>query len=66
MTAHEVEDFSLKIKSTGELRKFNLLSEEKFMRGLDKSARVVSQFDMNKLEIEYDYDTESEQIVHSK
>jgi len=42
-----------------------LLSEEKFMKGLDKNNRV-SQFDMNKLEIEYDYDTESEQIAHSK
>jgi len=59
LATHGVEDFSLKVKSTGELRKFNLLSEEKFMKGLDNDARV-SQFDMNKLEIEYDYDTESE------
>lgn len=66
MSTHEVEDFSLKVKSTGELRKFNLLSEEKFMKNLDNNARRVSQFDMNKLEIEYDYDTESEQIAHSK
>ena len=65
LATHEVEDFNLKVKSTGELRKFNLLSEEKFMKGLDNSARV-SQFDMNKLEIEYDYDTDVEQIVHSQ
>lgn len=29
------------------------------MKHLDKRA-AVSRFDMNKLEIEYDYDTESE------
>lgn len=35
------------------------------MKGLDSNAKV-SQFDMNKLEIEYDYDTEFEQICHSQ
>lgn len=35
------------------------------MSGLDQNAHV-SRFDMNKLEIEYDYDTESEQVGHSK
>ena len=44
---------------------FNLINEEKFMQSLDKRARV-SQYDMNKLEVEYDYDTETEQIAHSK
>lgn len=66
LATHEVSDLSLKVKSTGELRGFNLLSEEKFMKGLDKSAHVVSKFDMNKLEIEYDYDTDLEQIGHSQ
>ena len=57
LSNHDVEDFALKVKSTGEVRNFNLLSEEKFMKGLDNNAHV-SKFDMNKLEIEYDYDTE--------
>ena len=65
MAAHSLEDIELKIKSSGESRKFNLLSEERFMKDLD-SRHAVSSFDMNKLEVEYDYDTESEQIGHSK
>lgn len=35
------------------------------MKHLDQKA-TVSHFDMNKLEVEYDYDTELEQIGHSK
>jgi len=35
------------------------------MKNLDQKA-AVSHFDMNKLEVEYDYDTELEQIGHSK
>ena len=66
LASHEIEDFSLKVKSTGELRRFNLLSEEKLIKDLDDNVRRVSQYDMNKLEIEYDYDTECEQIGHSK
>ncbi len=60
-----MEDFQLKVKSTGTERTFNILSEEKFLKNLDNKA-TVSHFDMNKLEVEYDYDTESEQINHSK
>jgi len=36
------------------------------MKGLDHGKSTVSQFDMSKLEVEYDYDTESEQIATSK
>ena len=35
------------------------------MKHLD-SRHAVSRYDMNKLEVEYDYDTENEQIVHSR
>jgi len=35
------------------------------MKGLDHANSRVSQFDMSKLEVEYDYDTESEQIATS-
>ena len=66
LASQGIEDFTLKVKSTGEQKKFNLLSEEKFIKGLDNNMRRVSQYDMNKLEIEYDYDTEVEQIGHSK
>ena len=66
LASQGIEDFTLKVKSTGEQKKFNLLSEEKFIKGLDNNMRRVSQYDMNKLEIEYDYDTESEQIGHSQ
>jgi len=55
----------LKVKSTGQTRAFNLLSEERLLKDLDCKA-AVSRFDMDKLEVEYDYDTESEQIVHSR
>jgi len=36
------------------------------MKALDHGKSTVSQFDMSKLEVEYDYDTESEQIATSK
>ena len=65
LAQHEVEDFALRVKSTGESKKFNLISEEGFLKSLDRNARV-SHYDMNKLEVEYDYDTELEQIGHSK
>ena len=35
------------------------------MKNLDKTNKV-SPFDMYKLEVEYDYDTDREQIVNSK
>ena len=53
------------MKASGEGRKFNMLSEERFLKHLD-SRNAVSRYDMNKLEVEYDYDTENEQIVHSR
>ena len=53
------------MKATGEGRTFNMLSEERFLKHLD-SRNAVSRYDMNKLEVEYDYDTENEQIVHSR
>jgi len=46
------------VKSSGEQKKFSLLDEEKFMPGLNGVR--VTQFDMSKLEVEYDYDTEQE------
>ena len=63
---HHVEDFSLKVKSScGETKTFSLIEEASLLKGLDKDAKI-SHYDMSKLEVEYDYDTENEQIQHSK
>ena len=59
VAAHELEDFQLKVKETGAMRKFNVIKEDKLMKALDHFNRV-SKYDMNKLEVEYDYDTETE------
>lgn len=31
-----------------------------------KNSTIVTDFDMSKLEVEYDYDTEGEQITYSR
>ena len=59
LATQPIEDMTLKIKSSGESKHFSLLSEEKFMSQLDRNAKV-SHFDMSKLEVEYDYDTDRE------
>jgi len=51
-------------KSSKELKRFNLLDED-VLKGI-KMSQAVSKFDMNRLEVEYDYETESEQIKQSK
>jgi hypothetical protein len=42
---------------------FNLLQESE-LKGLMKCGQI-SRYDMNKLEVEYDYDTDKEQITYS-
>ena len=42
-----------------------MVSEEKFMKRQSKNS-IIKRCDMSKLEDEYDYDTESEQIIQSK
>ena len=59
---HGVSDFTLKMKGSGEAKTFGVLSEEKLTKSLDHKGRVAP-FDMDKLEVEYDYDTENEQIT---
>lgn len=54
-----VEDFALRVKASGEEKTFSCVSEDNLMKTLDCKNKV-SQFDMCKLEVEYDYDTESE------
>ena len=65
LAQHELESIKLKSKSTGEEKSFSLVKEERLLKDLDRRSRV-SRYDMSKLEVEYDYDTESEQIAHSK
>ena len=41
------------------------LFEESNMKSFEKNT-IIQGFDMSKLEVEYDYDTDSEQRTHSK
>ena len=53
----------LRNKKTGEVRPFNLYSGTSCPKFL--SNEIVSNFDMKKLEVEYDYDTDKDQMGHS-
>ena len=53
------------MKSSGKSLKFSMISEERFMKRQSKNS-MIKRCDMSKLEDEYDYDTESEQIIQSK
>jgi len=46
------------------VKKFSLLAESSVANLAKNSA--LSRFDMSKLEVEYDYDTENEQITQSQ
>jgi len=46
------------------VKKFSLLSESSIANF--KKNTQFSRFDMSKLEVEYDYDTENEQITQSQ
>ena len=54
----------LRDKVTGRVMEFPLY-DEKCLDGF-KDNEIVTRFDMSKLEIEYDYDTDNEQLTHSK
>lgn len=54
---------TLRNKVTGELKKFSIFKDE-LLSGI-KQSESVSRFDMTRLEVEYDYDTETEQIKQS-
>ena len=55
---------TLRNKRTGEIQQFSLFRESLLPNYMQNA--VVTNFDMRKLEIEYDYDTDSDQIDHSK
>ena len=63
-TQHKLENFPLNVKGTNEMKCFNLLQESE-LKGLMKCGQI-SRYDMNKLEVEYDYDTDKEQITYSQ
>lgn len=54
---------TLRNKVTGELKKFSIFKDE--LLSEIKQSESVSRFDMTRLEVEYDYDTETEQIKQS-
>lgn len=56
-------EFKLRVKGSDECKTFSLVSEGS-LKGLRRCEKV-SNFDMNKLEVEYDYDTDKEQIIQS-
>ena len=55
---------TLRNKRTGEVQQFSLFREILLPNYMQNA--VVTNFDMRKLEIEYDYDTDVDQIDHSK
>ena len=63
MVQNNILDFELKDVKNDSVKKFSLL-EEASMTNLHKSS--FQNYDMSKLEVEYDYDTEKEQIKYSK
>jgi hypothetical protein len=58
------EQLKLRNKKTGEITSFSLFKERQTTGFLDHV--IVTNFDMKKLEVEYDYDTDSDQICHSR
>lgn len=57
-------NLKLRDKKTGQVVEFSLLNEED-IKGF-KNNSIVTGFDMSKLEVEYDYDTDFEQAKQSK
>jgi len=55
---------TLRNKRTGETMPFSLFKEQSLQSYMDSA--IVTKFDMSKLEIEYDYDTDLEQVDRSK
>lgn len=56
-------NLKLRNKVTGKVIEFPII-DEKHIEGMKNP--IVSDFDMTKLEVEYDYDTDNEQVVRSK
>lgn len=55
------ESLTLRVKPTGEDKKFTMIKDESLMENA-----MISLLDMNKLEVEYDFETELEQVAFSK
>lgn len=58
-----ISKIMLKNKKTGEMKAFNCVNESDLKKIYEHA--VITDFNMSKLEVEYDYDTDSEQITHS-
>jgi hypothetical protein len=58
------KNLKLRDKKTGATWNFPILDEND-IEGF-RNHPIISNYDMSKLEVEYDYDTEDEQLTHSK
>jgi hypothetical protein len=56
-----VNSLKLRNKKTGEVLEFKMLTEDQ-IKGF-RNNPIVTNFDMSKLEVEYDYDTDYEQLT---
>ena len=63
MVKNSILEFELKDVNNDSVKKFSLIREAS-TTNLHKSS--FQNYDMSKLEVEYDYDTEKEQIKYSK
>ncbi len=57
------KNLKLRDKKTGQTLEFRLMDED-MIKTLQNP--IVTNFDMSKLEVEYDYDTDCEQLKYSK
>ncbi|CDW90268.1 UNKNOWN [Stylonychia lemnae] len=58
------KNLKLTDKKTGQTLEFSLYQENQ-IEGFKKCA-IITDYDMSRLEVEYDYDTEDEQLIYSK
>lgn len=58
-----VKSLKLRDKKTGRVYEFSLFNEND-IEGF-RNNPIIKDFDMTKLEVEYDYDTDSEQLKYS-
>jgi hypothetical protein len=59
-----IKNLKLTNKKTGQILNFPIYDEKSLIGFKNNSA--VMDFDMSKLEVEYDYETDNEQVFHSK
>lgn len=61
-----VQSFTLRDKSTSTEKRFSIVNESDLLALSKNLEEVTKNADMEKLEVEYDYDTEEDQCAKSK